>query len=51
MSQPSEFYRHNPLCCFSTSNSKGKCIFRYRLSPETFRYTLVHFLVGLQISL
>jgi hypothetical protein len=29
------------LCCFSTSNTKGKRIFRYRLSPETFGYTLV----------
>jgi hypothetical protein len=36
-----EFCRHNPLCCFSTSNTKGKRIFRYRLSPETFGYTLV----------
>jgi len=29
------------LCCFPTSNTKGKPIFRYRLSPETFGYTLV----------
>jgi len=29
------------LCCFLTSNTKGKSIFRYRLSPETFGYTLV----------
>jgi hypothetical protein len=29
VSQPSEFCRHNPLCCFSTSNTKGKRIFRY----------------------
>jgi len=29
------------LCCFLTSNAKGKHIFRYRLSPETFGYTLV----------
>jgi hypothetical protein len=41
VSQSSEFCRHNPLCCFSTSNTKGKRIFRYRLSPETFGYTLV----------
>jgi len=41
VSQSSEFCRHNPLCCFSTSNTKGKRIFRYRLSPETFRYTFV----------
>jgi len=42
VSQSSEFCRHNPLCCFSTSNTKDKRIFRYRLSPETFGYTLVH---------
>jgi len=42
VSQSSEFFRHNPLCCFSTSNTKGTRIFRYRLSPETFGYTLVH---------
>jgi len=41
VSQSSEFCRHNPLCCFSTSNTKGKHVFRYRLSPETFGYTLV----------
>jgi len=29
------------LCCFSMNNTKGKHIFRYRLSPETFGYTLV----------
>jgi len=28
VSQSSEFCRHNPLCCFSTS----VCLFRYRLS-------------------
>jgi hypothetical protein len=33
--------QHNPLCCFSTSVYCCKCIFRYRLSPETFGYTLV----------
>jgi hypothetical protein len=43
VSQSSEFCRHNPLCCFSTGNTKGKHIFRYRLSPETFGYTLVPF--------
>jgi len=41
VSQSSEFCCHNPLCSFSTSNTKGKRIFRYRLSPETFGYTLV----------
>jgi len=35
----SEFCRHNPLCCFWTS--VYCCWFRYRLSSETFGYTLV----------
>jgi hypothetical protein len=38
VSQFREFCCHNPLCCFSTS---VYCLFRYRLSPETFGYTLV----------
>jgi hypothetical protein len=41
VSQSSEFCFHNPLCCFSTSVYCCCCLFRYRLSPETFRYTLV----------
>jgi hypothetical protein len=41
VSQSSEFCRHNPLKGTATSNTKGKRIFRYRLSPETFGYTLV----------
>jgi hypothetical protein len=41
MSQSSEFCSHNPLCCFSTSNTKGKRIFLYRLSPETRFYECV----------
>jgi hypothetical protein len=41
VSQSSEFCRHNPLCCFSTSVYCCKRIFRYRLNPETFGYTLV----------
>jgi hypothetical protein len=41
VSQSSEFCRHNPLCCFSTSVYCCKRLFRYRLSPETFGYTLV----------
>jgi len=41
MSQSGEFCRHNPLCCFSTSSTKDKRIFRYPLSPETFGYNLV----------
>jgi hypothetical protein len=39
--QPSEFCRHNPLCCFSATVYCCKRIFRYRLSQETFGYTLV----------
>jgi hypothetical protein len=39
--QSSESYCHNPLCCFSTSVYFCKHIFRYRLSLETFEYTLV----------
>jgi len=41
VSQSSEFCRHNPLCCFSTSVYCCKRMFRYRLSPETFGYTVV----------
>jgi hypothetical protein len=41
VSQSSGFYRHNPLCCFSTS-VYCCCLFRYRLSPETFGYTPVN---------
>jgi hypothetical protein len=42
VSQPSEFCRHNPLCCFSTSVYCYKRIFRYRLNPETSGYTLAY---------
>jgi len=42
VSQSSEFCRHNPLCCFWTSVYCCKRIFRYRLSPETFCYTVVY---------
>jgi hypothetical protein len=40
VSQSSEFCHHNSLCCFSTS---VYCyyLFCYRVSPETFRYTLL----------
>jgi len=41
VSQSSELFRHYPLCCFSTSVYFCKHTFRYRLSPETFGYTLV----------
>jgi hypothetical protein len=41
-SQSRDFCRHNPLCCFSPSVYCCKRIFRYRLSPETFGYTLVY---------
>jgi hypothetical protein len=40
VSQSSDFYCHNPLCCFSTI-VYCCCLFRYRISPETFGYTLV----------
>jgi hypothetical protein len=40
VSQSNEFCHHNPLCCFSTS-VYCCCLFRYRLSPETFGYTHV----------
>jgi hypothetical protein len=38
VNQSSEFCRHNTLCRFSAS--VYCCLFRYRLSPETFGYTL-----------
>jgi hypothetical protein len=41
VSQSSEFCRHNPLCCFSTSVYCCERIFRYRFRQETFGYTLV----------
>jgi hypothetical protein len=49
MSQSNEFCRHNPLCCFSTSVC---CcyVFRYRLGPETFGYTLVECLHDLTLK-
>jgi hypothetical protein len=40
VSQSSELCCHNSSCCFSVSVC-CKHIFRYRLSPETFGYTLV----------
>jgi hypothetical protein len=40
VNQSSEFCRHNPFCFFSTS-VYCCCLFRYRLSPETFEYNLV----------
>jgi hypothetical protein len=46
VSQSSEFCRHNPLCCFSTSVYCCGLV-RYRLSPETFGYTLVYLGSGL----
>jgi hypothetical protein len=47
VSHCSEFCRHNPLCCFSASVCCC-CLFRYRLSPETFGYTLVFSLIIIQ---
>jgi hypothetical protein len=42
VSQSSEFCLHKPLCRFSYSNTKDKLTFRYRLSTETFGYSLVY---------
>jgi len=39
VSQSCEFCRRNTLSYFSTSVCC--CLFRYRISPETFGYTLV----------
>jgi len=44
VSQSTEFCLHNPLSCSSTNVYCCKCIFRYRLSPESFGYALVHVL-------
>jgi len=41
VSQSSEFCRHNPLRCFLTSVYFCCRLFRYRLSLDTFGYTLV----------
>jgi len=41
-SDSSKFCNHNPLKGTAVSNAKGKCIFHYHLSPETFGYTLVY---------
>jgi len=46
--QSSEFCRYDPLCCFSTSNTEGKSVFHYRLSPETYGYTLVQLFLNNQ---
>jgi hypothetical protein len=42
---PLKFCRHDTLCCFSRSNTKCKCIFRFRLSPETFGYNFVYLFI------
>jgi hypothetical protein len=41
LSQSSELCHHNPLCYFSMSVYYC-CLFCYKLSPETFGYTLIH---------
>jgi len=41
VSRSSEFSSHNRLCGYSTSVYFCCCLLRYRLSPETFGYTLV----------
>jgi len=43
VNQSSEFCLHNALKGTATSKTNGKCVFLYRLSPETFRYTLVYY--------
>jgi hypothetical protein len=53
VSQYSEFCRHNPLCCFSTSVC-CKRIFRYWLSPESFGYNFTFhftFYIGVELDL
>jgi hypothetical protein len=45
VSQFSEFCHHNTLCCFPNVYCCFCCLFRYRLSPEIFGYTLVFILV------
>jgi hypothetical protein len=50
-SQSSEFCCHNPLCCFSMSVYCCKRIFRYRLSTETFGYTLIYKLQWMEFFL
>jgi hypothetical protein len=49
ISQSSEFCRHNPLGCFWTCVRCCKRIIRYRLSPETFGYTLTQDVVPTKI--
>jgi hypothetical protein len=51
VSQSSEFCRHNPLRCFSTSVNCSCCLFIYRLSPETFGHTLVNWGKEVSVSL
>jgi hypothetical protein len=48
--QCSEFCRHNPLCCFTTSVYYCKYVFRYRLSPETFGYILVYLHYNVEVG-
>jgi hypothetical protein len=51
VSQSSGFRCHNPLCCLSTSVYCCRCcLFRYRLRPETFGYTLVLRYLGILSS-
>jgi hypothetical protein len=42
VSQSSEFFHQNPLCCFL--KNVCCCLFQYQLSPETFGYTLINIL-------
>jgi hypothetical protein len=50
MNQSSEFCRHKHFCCFSTSVYYCKLMFRYRLSPESFGYTLLSSLLLCEVN-
>jgi len=52
VSQSSGCCHQDPLYCFSTSVYCCKCIFHYRLSLETFGYTLVYkwYISGLTVT-
>jgi hypothetical protein len=39
------------FCCFSTNFYRCRCIFLYRLSPETFGYTLVYIKTELETNI
>jgi hypothetical protein len=49
VNQSSEFCRHNPLCCSSRSVCCC-CLFRYRLSPETFGYSVAFSVAQMKLA-